>query len=422
MTGLVKAYLAEISSGNNPTEVGGTKVDVQFNPTSLRMQISNKTAGGQQSGAQARQRPGTGEIQLSFDLVFDTADEGETDAGVSVLDRTKMVERFVRPRGQGPGQEAPPRVVFVWGSFQVQGTMESANIDLDLFDAGGVPLRAKVAVTIKGQDPGLIYQPSPPAPAPGSRTAPGRGGGATNPASGTTLPPGAPGTQGDGLAPDRIVQAMPGESLAQLAQRAGFDPAAWRALANGLANPLKLELGQEVPLPANAGKGAAGGIGAQGSDPGKMATSLPLVNGTQATKSGEGSSDAARNARPAAADPVRQGIAVASRGGLQGAISQIKDSAHHQGAGTSLAAFGFDADSAADADDRPWGMGVPLRPKFGSRKGGRRRDPTQAGWLMPPTAADGVGGSLASATPLRAPRWSGASRRGCGCRDCQGKH
>ena len=232
----------------------------------------------------------------------------------------------------------------------------------------GVPLRAKVAVSIKGQDPGLIYQPSP-APAPGNRTAPGRGGGATNPANGTTLPPGAPGTQGDGLAPDRIVQAMPGESLAQLAQRAGFDPAAWRALANGLANPLKLELGQEVPLPASAGKGAAGGIGAQGVDPGKMATSLPLVSGAQATKSGEGSSDAARNTRPAAADPVRQGIAVASRGGLQGAITRIKDSAHHQGAGTSLAAFGFDGGFRRGCGRPPVGHGRSAAPEIRQPQG-----------------------------------------------------
>src|SRR5262249_12298300 len=130
MTALTKAYLAEITSGDNPTEVDGTKVEVQFNPTSLRVQISNKTAGGPQAGAPAREGAGTGEMQVSFDLVFDTADEGSTDQGVSVLDRTKSVERFVRPRGPRAGQEAPPRVAFVWGDFLVQGTMDSANIDL----------------------------------------------------------------------------------------------------------------------------------------------------------------------------------------------------------------------------------------------------------------------------------------------------
>ena len=416
MTGLTKAYLAEITSGNSPTEVDGTKVDVQFNPTSLRVQISNRTAGGQQAGAQARQRPGTGEMQVGFDLVFDSADEGSTEQGVSVLDKTKSVERFVRPRGPRAGQEAPPRVVFVWGDFLVQGTMESAYIDLDLFDAKGVPLRAKVSVSIKGQDPRWTYTPAPAAPPAAAGGSPS--GGAVRPGAGTGLAPGAPGTQGNGLSPERIVQAMPGESLAQLAARAGFDPAAWRALADGLGNPLKLMLGQEVPLPAGAKQGAAGGVGGQGSDPVKTAAGLPLVASAQATRGGEGSAGPARNGK--GADPVRQGQAVTSQGGLRGAIAQVKDAAHQQGAATSLAGFGFAGGASADTTDRPWGMGVPLRPRFGSGKGTSSRDPTQAGWLMQP-AGPGPNATLASATPLRAMRRTGHGC-GCGCRGCRGSH
>lgn len=383
MTALTKAYLAEITSGDSPTEVAGTKVDVQFNPTTLRVQISNRTAGGQQAGAQARQRPGTGEMQVGFDLVFDTADEGTTEQGVSVLDKTRSVERFVRPRGPRAGQEAPPRVVFVWGSFLVQGTMESANIDLDLFDAEGVPLRAKVSVSIKGQDPRWTYTP-----APAAADASGAGAGAGNaarPGSGTRLPPGAPGTQGNTQSPERIVQAMPGESLAQLAARAGFDPGAWRALAGGLTNPLKLALGQEVPMPAGNGPGAASGNGAQGSDPARTAAQLPLL---------------AQSPGASTADPVRQGQAVTSQGGLSGAIDQLQRSAHQQAAGSSLAAFGLAGGATAEASDRPWGIGVPLRPRFGAAPAGSPR--TSAG--------------LASAPPLRTAR---LHRSSCGCRSCK---
>jgi len=74
MTQLVKAQLCEVSGDDRGSEIPNTAVDVQFNPTTLRVAISNKTAGGQQAGSQARQRPGTGEIQVNFDLVFDTAD------------------------------------------------------------------------------------------------------------------------------------------------------------------------------------------------------------------------------------------------------------------------------------------------------------------------------------------------------------
>ncbi|WP_300336129.1 hypothetical protein [Accumulibacter sp.] len=405
MSALVKARLAEIGSGDRPKETPNTSVDVQFNPTTLRVQISNRTAGGAQAGAQARQRPGTGEMQVSFDLVFDTADEGKTDAGVSVLKKTAMVERFVRPRGPGAGKEAPPRVLFEWGSFLVQGTMESANIDLDLFDASGVPLRAKVSVSIKGQDPRWTYTAAP-ATAGGNSAAPspGRSG------SGTALPAGAPGTQGNGQTPDRIAQAMPGESLAQLAARNGFDPAAWRALADGLGNPLQLSLGQEVPLPAAAGRGVANGATAQGSDPARAAASLPLVGGGAA---GAGSSQASgqRSAAGSAIDPVRQGQALASKGGLGGAIAEVKSEVHRQGASNSLGAFGVRSDGVADSSGRPWGAGVPLRPKFGSARPAARHDPTLPGWAS-------AGATKAAASP--ASTASGARGKAgagdCGCR------
>ena len=41
MSALLKARLAEIGSGERPTETPNTSVDVQFNPTTLRVQISN---------------------------------------------------------------------------------------------------------------------------------------------------------------------------------------------------------------------------------------------------------------------------------------------------------------------------------------------------------------------------------------------
>lgn len=370
MSALLKARLAEIGSGERPTEVANTTVDVQFNPTSLRVQISNRTAGGAQAGAQARQRPGTGDMTVGFDLVFDTADE---DAGsgraVNVLERTKMVERFVRPRGTQPGQEAPPRVLFEWGGFQVQGTMESANIDLDFFDAQGVPLRAKVAVSIKGQDPRWTYTPAPG----------GQGTGAAGPrapnaagAGPAALPAGAPGTRGQASAVDRIVQAMPGESLAQVAARVGFEVRAWRALAAGIANPLKLALGQEVALPAHKG-GSANGQAAQGQDGASTRAALPLTAAAPAVAGAAGMAAVSQRAAAtsaaaaAAGNAVRAGQALAAQGGAQGAIAASRASTHRADAARSLAAFGNGAGVPAEQADRPWGAGVPLRPRLGGR-------------------------------------------------------
>lgn len=404
MTELVKARLGEIGSGTGPQE-GSEWVDVQFNPTSLRVQISNKTAGGQQSGAQGRQRPGTGEMQVSFDLVFDTADEGG-----DVLRKTAAVERFVRPRSAQPGQEAPPRVVFEWGSFQVQGVMESANLDIDFFDADGTPLRAKVAVTIKGQDPRWAYAASQTNGAgQGAGSASGSGSSAQgdalgSPAGGSNgLPTGAPGTQGSKLPIDKVMQAMPGESLAQLAARAGLDPSAWRAMSAGMDNPLALKLGQEVSLPSGLGQGAATGLGAQGKDPARATSRLPLVDQPQAA--GAASSSSTTQAAAGREQAVRHGQALAVQGGLQGSITQAKGQMHQQGATQSRSAFGLGATPTNDTDDRPWGAGVPLRPRFGAgRMSASRIDPTQPGWNTTTVAASsGAGSARNSATALRAP-------------------
>lgn len=371
MTALVKAILAEMPDGVTDPARATARTEVQFNPTSLRIQYSNRTAGGQQSGAQGRQRPGTGEVQLSFDLVFDSADEGSADHPVNVLDKTKLVERFVRPRGNQPGQETPPRVLFEWGSCQVQGVMDSTNVDLDFFSAGGVPLRAKVSVTIKGQDPGLNYTPSsrPPGAAQAASGAPGRGDVAA--------------------AIAQVLQAQRGTNLPALASQLGLPPELWRALANGVHNVRDLVPGQEVQVPANVQGAPASGQAAAGSDPGKSTSRLPLLAPAPAGGS-------------AVPDPVAQGQALMKQGGLDGAIQQLKTDEHREAAASRRSAFGLGGSvptpaPAANASDRPWGQGVPLRPRFGST----------------PAAPARRHGGLPSNGPLTAPRLR--SRCACGC-------
>jgi LysM repeat protein len=435
MSELKKARLGVIGSGTGPQQ-GSDWVDVQFNPTSLRVQISNKTAGGQQSGAQGRQRPGTGEMQVSFDLVFDSADED----GVDVLKKTAAVERFVRPRSAQPGQEAPPRVVFEWGTFQVQGVMESANLDIDFFDAGGTPLRAKVAVTIKGQDPRWAYTATQTSGAPSAGAGGGIPAGALTPPAGGSggLTAGAPGTQGSTSAVDKVVQAMPGESLQQLASRMGLDPSAWRALSVGMDNPLKLSLGQEVSVPSGLSQGSASGQRTQGQDPARSTSRLPLLDARSQASSTASAAGAFNKAGAAKDNPIQQGQALAVQGGLTGTIAQARGQVHQQGAGQSRAAFGLGAsagnDSQTDTDSRPWGMGVPLRPRFGSGQSASRLDPTQPGWsttvLRSASGNNTHNNTHNSATALRSPiantstgagtakaRVSQAGKGpGCGCR------
>jgi hypothetical protein len=397
VTHLRKARLAEIDASEQGQEVDGSSVEVQFNPTTLRAKISNATAGGAQAGDPARQRPGDGKLQVSFDLVFDTADEGTADDGVSVLERTQSVERFVRPRGAQPGDEAPPRVLFEWGSFRVQGTMESATLDIDLWDAEGVPLRAKVAVVINGQDPRWAYRPAGEGAATRAAGTPGGGllgaarsalapvaalaAGAAGAASAAARRAGLPGTAGAAGTVRRIVQALPGESLAQLAARSGIAPNAWRALAPGTSgNPLRLSLGQEVAIPAARPGGIADGSRPAGAERALTRAALPL-SATASAPAGAAAASGSSTRTPAApagaalvaaADPRLAGQALAAAGGARGAIQARAQAAHQATVAERRAAFTRGAGPAAaalpdagDASDRPWGQGLPLQPRRG---------------------------------------------------------
>jgi len=397
MSALVKATLAEVTGSGFGTVKEGTEVPVQFNPSSLRVQISNKTAGGQQAGSQGRQRPGVGETAVAFDLVFDSADEGTTDAPVPVTKKTEAVEKFVRPKGNEQHQEAPPRVQFKWGTFVVHGVMESTAVELDFFSADGTPLRAKVSVSIKGQDPRYEYPPD----------GAGQGAGAgVAPPSALAAPPGAPGTSGTALPPASVAEAMPGEALPSFAARLGIDPTAWRALAAGISDPLNLSAGLEIGVPAALTGSLGGGSGAFTASPAAAVRALPLAS---SLPSAPGAAPVAPAPVGKAPDPLTTGKALAQGGGVASSIAGARAAARETARSSARRAFGV-AESAAPApapaDERAFGAGVPLRPRRGvSGVVAHTANPTVPGWQAL---------RLAPAIPVR-PLDRARPKDPCGC-------
>ena len=145
-----KATLRPMTDKAQPTPAGPL-IEVQINPASLRLSQTNSLDVGKDAGRPKTQYQGS-QATLTFDLVFDTADEGTTEAPVDVRTRTRQLEQFVLP-AMGQAKAVPPRVQFVYGSFTVIGVMSSLNQDFDFFATNGVPLRAKCSVTIKEQKP-----------------------------------------------------------------------------------------------------------------------------------------------------------------------------------------------------------------------------------------------------------------------------
>ncbi|HTN84238.1 MAG TPA: hypothetical protein VL242_11145, partial [Sorangium sp.] len=252
--------------------------EVQFNPTTLRLQISNRNEPATTAGREPVQHVGTGATVLSVELIFDTADEGTTDAPRSVRERTAPVEALIRPRASGREKQAPPRVRFEWGDTIVEGVVDSLNVDFDFFASNGVPLRAKIGLTIRQQDP--LVRANEIGPGANSGVAPpgqaGLGAGLGLSASvGVSASLGISAGVGLGAsaslsagvsasASARAAVAIGGESAAEFAARVGVDPAAWRGIAAGqVDSPLSLPAGAEIAfdtrLSASPGLGVRAG-------------------------------------------------------------------------------------------------------------------------------------------------------------------
>jgi hypothetical protein len=395
-----KATLTVLKPG---TDDGPDAFDVQFNPSSLRFVSSQQAPARPPTGPP---EPSTGSSStLTLDLHFDTADEGTTAAPVDVRRRTAQVLQFVLPQKINGKNQAPPRVRFQWAKLVAIGVMTQANEDLDLFSATGVPLRAKVAVTILIQDPLVAIDPVK------SKT-PGGGGAGMAVGAGAEIGFGASvgvsasfgasigggasiglpqlsigGSVGASVSvaagvgmsasfgTAKVGVALDGESPAAFAARNGLDPAAWRALATPRGIELSLEAGTEVAFPTGAG--AAPGVGsASGASQPTGIAALAHIDGPATT------------ALPRSA--IATGFALARAGGVDAAVQTTRQERADSATGRELEAFGLQAPARAPlsvqriplnvlgaaasaapgpapprADERAtsFGAGVPLRPR-----------------------------------------------------------
>ncbi len=297
MPSLAKATLREYS--DNPAvdkQLESTAFEVQFNPQSLKLQLDNQVEGGDTRGSQRRQYVGKSSTTLSFDLHFDTADEGTTDAPVSVRTRTAMVERFLLPKGTANAKQAPPKCLFHWNDLTLYGVISTLSIDFELFAANGTPLRAKMGVSIKEQD--AKYELNQAGP------------GANN-ANGAT-PPGKPGTGPGSSSPggptDRSAQALAGESAADFAARMGLDPSAWRGIAAQLGGGASLTLSAGASIAFSSALSASAGIGVSAGIDAGASVSVDASFGLSA---------------PAGADASASGFALSAAGGVGAAIESV---------------------------------------------------------------------------------------------------
>jgi hypothetical protein len=355
--------------------------EVQFNPTSLKLSRANNIdKGGSTTRTQKRQTPSVQPATLTFELEFDTAEGDAQGQPLDVRELTYVVRQFAEPTREKP-KEPPPAVRFAWGTFMFQGIVTQLGEDLDYFSPAGMPLRAKVTVTITEQNPeweaGAI--------GPGARDAraashPGAAAsGRPSGAGGATAPAGVEGTgPGAGPTPAPVTTALAraGESVQQLLARLDADPATWRTAMAGLDSPLSLTAGAQVQLGAPAS--ASAGLGA-----GAGFTAAAGLGATASVRSALGGGTVTGGI----AAEATAGFVIAESGGVAAAAAAVAAVDVADARGTARAAFavptlGAPPSVAAGAwltpDPRSlgYGRGIPLRARVAWSHGDGRSSGT----------------------------------------------
>ena len=391
MATLEKAYLQPLTPSGD-AKPSGAPIPVQFNPTSMRLTMANSTTGAKTTGQQVKQYNGTSSTTLALDLVFDTADElGSGADAADVRDRTKQVAQFILTGSQRKTKFAPPRVRFHWGAFQLDGVMTAFTEDIDLFSAAGVPLRAKVSISIQEQDSRLELLEG------------GKGaldaGGATKPDAPAA---GAPGSNGAG-SKDRSGIALAGESAAGFAARMGLDPGAWRGLAAGLDSTVSLQAGAEIDfsssLSLSAGVGLSGGVEAGAGV--SLGASLGLAGGASLGIGGGATAGVAGGVGVGGSNAT--GFALSAAGGVSAAAQAVQTVQAASAAADARAAFQAPPASGTASGGGATNGGPSVRPA-GAGPASRAGSTVGEGSLPSATAAAAASVGASSTTGPDQPR------------------
>lgn len=292
-------------TGNQNTPDLENAVDVQFNPSNLKVSLSNTLKENQRNGnTRAAQYVDKSSSSLSVELIFDTtfADEDteqvyqqrarnegrEREAitagsDVRLLTR-KIADAFIKPIASGNRLKAPKRCLFQWGAFEFLGLVESFEETLDFFSREGTPLRATVSLKLKedryqfrNRDAEAAEQETPTLTATGNAAGDeGEAEESESPESGGA----ALGNDGGEPAPSQDSMPVPGGSDDQ--------PGNWRdnALFNGVENPRL----PTAPTLANPRRSPAAALGLDPNLGGGVKTAIDAASASPAFRFGNSAS------------------------------------------------------------------------------------------------------------------------------------
>ena len=188
-------------------------IPVMFNPPEYQLQRTNQYAeiGIPGLGSSLLQFVRGSSQTLTMELFFDT-----TDIGVDVRVFTELLVGLTAVNSE---THAPPRLLFLWGTLVFPCVLESVTQRFEYFNGAGMPLRARLSVTLKGHD--LLED----------------------------LLASIPLLSAD-RAKRRVIKV--GDTLQSIAAGEYTDPRKWRPIAeaNNIDNPLTIQVGQGLTIPS----------------------------------------------------------------------------------------------------------------------------------------------------------------------------
>ncbi len=207
------------ADGGKPGTPRG-RIRFQFKPKELSIQKAAKWERQPSRGSKTAGPPdfkGADPCKMTFELFFDATDTMDG----SVVERVESLFRCCVPTDESVGKKkaVPPLVQLHWGTVtSFPAFVTSVQAKYTLFAADGTPIRATCSVTLEEMPGDPLKQ---------------------NPTSG-------------GVASASRHVVVDGETLASVAWQEYGDPAMWRPLAraNGIDDPLRLDVGSTVLLPS----------------------------------------------------------------------------------------------------------------------------------------------------------------------------
>lgn len=204
---------------------GGTKIPCMFNPDSLSFTRANSwqpSPPAPGKGIGTADYTGATPGSMSLNLLFDTTDDGTS---VTKYTGTLLKKMDVDPNLAGSNPQnangRPETVTFHWGKqlHSPPCVIQSMTVSFTYFSSRGVPLRARVDMTLMQYKDADVFGPQ-------------------NPTSGTPRP-------------HRVHRVQPGETLDRISARYYGDATRWRALAlaNNVEDPLTIRPGSLLTLP-----------------------------------------------------------------------------------------------------------------------------------------------------------------------------